>query len=205
MADFAIEDDLRRLALQTKNHFDGKLNILVNNAGLAKVVPTDQFDACYEAYKQTMQVNLNSVVYLTLRLAGCLRAGAQESGHASSVVNISSVAGQRVVQCSFAYGVSKGALNSLTEYLALELAPSIRVNAVSAGPIVTKIVERSGLSLEQFVDGAINTTALKRHGKTGEVAQAVLSLSIPERASYVTGTNFLVDGGFLIKPAVIWK
>lgn len=194
------EKDAEQLLKQTLENFDNKLDLLVNNAGFGLPVPHTQPEACYEAYKRTMQVNLNSTVYLTTMASAALQRAAEESGETSSVIMISSIAGLRPSDSLAAYSASKAAMNMYASSMAIELAPLVRVNCISPGPIETKIIERGGFSMEQFRIICSKTAPLGRTGSPDEVAEIALYFADHKRSSFVTGANMTIDGGCLIKP-----
>jgi NAD(P)-dependent dehydrogenase (short-subunit alcohol dehydrogenase family) len=119
----------------------------------------------------------------------------------SSVVNMSSIAAQIGTTGYAAYVASKGAVDSLTKALALELAPEIRVNAVAPGWIETPFTV-AGLNLSEdpaaFRKQAEQMHALNRIGLPEEIAKVIFFLATPE-SSFVTGTTLVADGGYLIK------
>ncbi|MFC3159069.1 SDR family NAD(P)-dependent oxidoreductase [Chryseobacterium arachidis] len=115
------------------------------------------------------------------------------------MVFISSISGN---YCSSvgntAYSSSKGALNALSENIALELsARNIRVNTVNPGMIATDMLYQKSLSEEQIKEDLENYP-LKRYGKPEDVAYAVIYL-LSEASSWVTGSSLLIDGGFTLK------
>ncbi|GAB3274421.1 hypothetical protein GCM10027347_47300 [Larkinella harenae] len=92
------------------------------------------------------------------------------------------------------YAASKAALNAVTKIAALELAPrKIRVNAVSPGPVGTEIMNKLGLD-HTVEEQMINSIPLARMGRANEVADLIAYLA-GDSASFITGTNFLIDGG----------
>lgn len=199
-ADLSLESGVEHLAQVSLSHFDGRLNLLVNNAGMSIIVSHEKALECFEAFKKVMQTNLFSTVHLTLLLAPALKKAAIESKTLSNVINISSVAASRTCQVLFSYSCSKAAMNMFTSSISSELAPLVRVNTISPGPIETKIIERTGVPLEIFRESASRTTLLGRIGRPEEVAECVTFLIDPSRASFITGANLVVDGGYLVAP-----
>jgi len=115
------------------------------------------------------------------------------SGRAS-LVNVSSIMGQRGLRPLAAYSATKGAVTALTKGLAVEYAPfAIRVNALAPGYVETALTERV-LRIPQAAKALLDRTQLKRFGTPEEIARAALFLASDD-ASYVTGAELVVDGG----------
>lgn len=180
-------------------HFEQRLDLLVNNAGLGLPVEHTKTEACYESFKRTIQVNLNSAVRLTLLSSGPLERTARDwcQGRPTSVINIGSLAAFRPTQSLAAYSVSKAALAMFTNCMACELAPLIRVNCINPGPVETKIIERAGFSLDMFKCASARVVPLQRIGHVDEVAEAALYLADSCRAGFITGAQLTIDGGAL--------
>lgn len=187
--------DLARSAAATAavqaalEHF-GRLDGLVNNAGLARFGPLADADPV--DLNAMLDVNLLAPVHLIRAALPALRA----SG--GCVVNVSSVGGALAMPDRAVYGASKAALNSLTRSLARELAPLVRVNAVLPGPVDTPMYDDLGLAPEQVAqlrDAMVESTPLGRFGTPDEVAPWVCRLLDPEAAGWVTGALIPVDGG----------
>ncbi|MDP7397216.1 MAG: SDR family oxidoreductase [Lentisphaeria bacterium] len=188
-ADMLTADGAAKLADAVKNHWDG-LDILVNNAGdvIGRSTLAEADDRHIE---QTLGLNLNSVVDLTRRLIPLL-----EKGQAPAIVNITSITafngGQGGVSV---YGAAKGGILGLTRSLAGELCPTIRVNAVAPGVIITDIHRRT-TTPERMVQIA-EKTPLGRNGDPDECAGAVLLLA-GAGGSFITGDVIHVNGGLWI-------
>jgi 3-oxoacyl-[acyl-carrier protein] reductase len=156
----------------------GRFDALVNNAGIALEEPLDRFDA--EIWQRTLAINLTAPVALTRALEGRLVDGA--------VVNVASTDARVGSYSSAAYAASKAALVSATRSLANLLARSrIRVNSVSPGWIDTQMTTLPELAAE--------VAPMQRIGRPEEVGDAVAWL-LGSQSSFVTGSDFVIDGGF---------
>lgn len=188
-ADVTVEPDRERMITRTLEAFRG-LDILVNGAGILQGGTLESTDA--GVWDRSMDVNLRAVYALTRLAAPHLitRRG--------SILNISSVAGLRPYPGVLAYCVSKAALDQLTRCLALELAPrGVRVNAVNPGVVMTDLHRTGGMSeadYAAFLERSQGTHPLGRVGQPEDVAALALFL-VSERAAWVTGGTFSVDGG----------
>lgn len=165
----------------------GKLDVLVNNAGLN--VRADFRHLSDADWTKIREVNLDGVVRIARDGFPLLHA----SG-AGSLINIASLMGHQPVRQVAAYAATKGAVAALTRALAVEYAPSnIRVNTVSPGFIETALTER--ITKNPFTSKALLERApLRRFGTARDVAKAALFFASDD-ASYVTGAELLVDGG----------
>ena len=161
------------------------VDVLVNNAGISHVGLISQISP--EEWDRLFAVNVKSI-YNTVRAV--LPAMLQRQ--AGAVVNVSSMWGQAGASCEAAYSATKGAVIALTQALARELGPSgIRVNAVSPGVIDTDM--NAHLS-EEDKQALAEDTPLGRIGTPEEAAKAILFLA---KASFITGQNLPVNGGYL--------
>src|SRR6201992_4034250 len=134
--DVSRDDDCKRIVAAASPW--GRLDVLVNNAGTTKHVPHGDLDGLSsEDFQRLFGVNTIGPFQMVRATRALLEAAAKESGRASSVVNVSSVAGISGIGSSVAYAASKGALNTITYSLARALAPLIRVNTVCPGYIDT--------------------------------------------------------------------
>jgi NAD(P)-dependent dehydrogenase (short-subunit alcohol dehydrogenase family) len=167
-----------RLVAETAGEL-GRLDALVNNAGVTVAKPALELVA--EDFDAIFSIDVRAAFLLS-------QHAARRMGEGGAIVNVTSVH-EHVPRSGFAlYASAKAALGMLTRSLALELAPSIRVNAVAPGAIATERNEEA-----QALAGEI---PLGRAGEPAEVA-AVVSFLASEQASYVTGASYLVDGGFV--------
>ncbi|XP_028178857.1 uncharacterized protein LOC114365728 [Ostrinia furnacalis] len=189
-ADVSKGDDAKLIISKTLETF-GKIDVLVNNAGIARVGGLLAGDLM-NSYDEVMNTNLRAVFHLT-----CL-ATPHLVKTKGNVVNISSVAGCSTPPPMFVtYAASKAALDQFTRGAALELAPSgVRVNGVSPGPVVTDIIENSGMPTSY--DEWATKTALGRSSDSVEIADLVLYLA-SDKAKCITGSSVVADNGYLLK------
>ena len=167
-------------------HF-GRIDALVNNAGTAVFKPL--LETSHEEWQRVLDVNLSGPFHCAQACAPVMIA--QGGG---SIVNITSVSGLRASTLRVAYGTSKAGLMHLTKQQAAEWGEvGIRVNAVSPGPVDTamaKAVHSADIRADYH-----DAIPLNRYGLESEIADAVWFLC-SDRASYITGQNLAVDGGF---------
>ena len=186
-ADVSKRSEVNAMVAQCEREL-GKITLLVNNAGVAgQALFQDVTDEMWERY---FGVNLNGA-------RNTIQAVLPNMLHEKSgcIVNISSIWGQHGASCEVTYSCTKHALIGLTRALAMELAPSgIRVNCVAPGCIDTDMI--ANLSPEDKAELA-DSTSLCRMGMAEDVADAITLLA-SERARFVTGQVFGVDGGLLI-------
>ncbi|HEY3669463.1 MAG TPA: SDR family NAD(P)-dependent oxidoreductase [Acidimicrobiia bacterium] len=190
--------DLAQQAVATAVGDFGRLDVLVNNAGIVQGDDRDTWDTTEEKWDQVLQVNLRSVfVCSKAAIPAMLRAGG------GSIVNVASIAAS-VCTGGSAYAASKGAILSYTRHTARELARrGVRMNAVSPGFMRTPMTtgERDGLgeaAQEERVAGFAAHLPMKRMGAMDDIADAILFLASDE-ASYVTGQELIVDGGYVVR------
>ncbi|CAG2174431.1 unnamed protein product [Oppiella nova] len=192
VGDVTKEDDCRRLVDATIKSF-GKLDVLVNNAGYGAITSIYNTDLM-ATYDSLMATNLRSVVYLTHL---CV---AQLEKTKGNIVNISSIAGLKPFDQVSVYCMSKVALDMVSKCLALELAPKgIRVNTINPASVRTNFDTAMGLTRKQYDDLLAyreQSYPLGRVGEAIDIANVVLFLASDE-SSWVTGINFLSDGGAL--------
>lgn len=195
-ADLELEADVGRLFEESLGHFRGRLDLLVNNAGLSVRQGAESAAASeYANFRRTLQVNLCAAVRLTLLAREPLERTARLccGGRPTSVIQISSIVASRPLE-DYSYCVSKCALSMFANCMSGQLGPLVRVNTISPGPIETKIIERGGHSMDSFKALAARSVPLGRIGQADEVAEAVVFLADQERASYISGAQLSVDG-----------
>ncbi|MDX6725774.1 MAG: meso-butanediol dehydrogenase / (S,S)-butanediol dehydrogenase / diacetyl reductase [Baekduia sp.] len=199
----AVEGDLtdretvRRIALEVEERL-GTVDVLVNNAavpggaGDAAIIDLDD-----ELWYRTVDVNLNAVYLVTKAFAGgMVRAGA------GSIINISSVAGRAGQPRMGAYCATKFAVVGLTQQLALELAPAVRVNCICPGSTDTDMMDGTFVRRDQAAGSApgtakaarVRSLPLARQGRPEDLGNAVVFLA-SDAASWITGQTLNVDGG----------
>lgn len=165
----------------------GRLDVLVNNAGGGPQV--ESAHAPRGLTEKLVQLNLLAPFYLSQAAHAVMSA--QESG--GSIINIASVSAVRSSPFSAIYGASKAGLLNLTESLAMEWGPKIRVNAIIAGLVATENA-RDHYGGEEGIAHVGAMLPLKRMGKPQDIANACLYLASP-LAAYVSGAHLAVHGG----------
>lgn len=180
-------------AIQEK---EGKLNILVNNAGVTWGAPLEDYPA--EAWDKIQNLNVKSAFVMTQKCLPLLKAAATQADPAR-VINITSVAGLVPASMSaYAYGPSKAALNHLTRILASELAAfDITVNAIAPGVFPSRMT-KFVLQDEETTKLQERQVPLKRLGEPQDMEGLAVFLSAPASA-YITGNVICLDGGTAVK------
>jgi NAD(P)-dependent dehydrogenase (short-subunit alcohol dehydrogenase family) len=185
-ANTGSDDDRAEVVRRTVEEF-GSLDVLVNNTGIN---PTygPLVDADLNAVRKLFDVNVVGALGFVQ-----LAVKAWMGEHGGSIVNIASIAGLRSSGVISAYGASKAALIRLTEELAWQLGPGIRVNAVAPAVVKTKFAEMLYTADEE---AAAARYPMKRLGQPEDVAQLVAFLASGQ-ATWITGETVRVDGGML--------
>ena len=189
LADVREHSQLDRIVSETIANY-GRIDVLVNSAGIIKSGTIE--NTTLDDWDKMININLRSVFVLMQK---CLSYLAETKGN---IVNVSSVAGTRAFPNVLAYCVSKAAVDQLTRCTALELAPKgIRVNAVNPGVVVTNIHKRGGMedeAYDAFLEHSKTTHPIGRVGTPDEVADLIYYLA-SEKASWITGATYEIDGG----------
>jgi len=171
-----------------------RLDVLVNNAGIEPDKPFVELAVC--EWDRVINVNLRAAFLLTQL---CLPLFPESGG---CIVNISSIHATHAFPNSVPYACSKAGLVALSRNLALELAPrKIRVNAISPGYIDTRLWDeylRSSADPEALASQTAALHPVGRRGVPDDIGEAALFLATPS-ASFITGTNLVVDGGITIR------
>lgn len=170
----------------------GKIDVLVNNAGVACVKPIA--DHTPEEWDRVFNVNVKSIYWASRHVIPVMKA--RKSGLILNTGSISSVAG---MPGQGAYGPSKGAVIQLTRQMAIDYAPDgIRVNAVCPGTVDTPLLRHSAAESgdpEGFLRGLADAHPIGRIADAEEIAQFFLFLA-SDRARFFTGAILMIDGGF---------
>lgn len=188
--DVADETSVKEMTVKVAERY-GKVDVLVNHAEVS--TQGNLFNLSVEAFDKVMRVNVTGAYICSKYCAPHM------IGEGASIVNIASTKALMSEPNSEAYAASKGALLSLTHALAASLGPKVRVNAISPGWIEDhtwkKKKDRKFVALRekdhmQHLAGRVGTPE--------DIAKAVLYLS-GEEAGFITGANFIIDGGMSVK------
>jgi len=167
----------------------GRLDVLVNNAGIAVLKPLSELTAA--DWERQNKVNLDSVFYGTQRAVALMR----KIGQGGSIVNLSSIGGLVGVQMCGAYGAAKGGVRIFSKVVAMECAAeNIRCNSVHPGMIETAMQDVARRDNPEGFKEIVSGIPMKRMGTPLDIANMNLFLASDE-ANYITGCEFVVDGG----------
>ncbi|MGH2317643.1 SDR family NAD(P)-dependent oxidoreductase [Planococcus sp. SE5232] len=187
LADITKRSDILAAIERTMQRF-GALDILVNNAGMN--IRSSLSEATDAEWHQIMDTNAQSVFMFSQEAVKKMDSG-------SSIINISSVGGDRALKTGVVYAASKAAIIQMTKVMAMEWGPkNIRVNAIGPWYFKTPLTEKI-LSDPEYLDSILAVTPMKRVGELPEVASPVVFLA-SDAASYITGQTLFVDGGMSI-------
>jgi NAD(P)-dependent dehydrogenase (short-subunit alcohol dehydrogenase family) len=186
-ADSSKPDDNKHLVEQAVKEFGG-LHVAVNNAGIGGPIgPVGEYPI--DGWDKVIAINLSGVFYgMRYQIPAMLKSGG------GSIVNMASILGKVGTKGSAAYVAAKHGVIGLTESAALEYADQkLRINAVGPGYIKTPLLESLD---EATMKALVGLHPMGRLGEASEVAELVLWLS-SDKASFVTGSYYNVDGGYL--------
>ena len=196
VADVSSLSAIDNVVNEIKSEF-GNIDTLFVNAGVFIPAPVGQITE--DMFDNLMNINFKGAVFTIEKFLPILNNGA-------SIINLSSINAYTGMPNTAVYGASKAALNSYTRTAATELAPrKIRVNAVNPGPIATPIFSKTGMSEEQLKgmgEAMQNRIPLKRYGQPEEIAELVTFLA-SDKASFITGSEYNIDGGVNINPLLV--
>jgi NAD(P)-dependent dehydrogenase (short-subunit alcohol dehydrogenase family) len=165
----------------------GTVDVLINNAGMSPLYPSLS-EVTEELFDKVIAVNLKGA----FRLSAAIGARMAQRG-SGAIVNISSVAAVQPAPGDVPYAIAKAGLNALTGGLARAYGPSVRVNAIMAGPFATDVTR--AWDMENFQERVRTSIPLQRVGQPDEIVGAALYLAGPA-ATYTTGAILKVDGGY---------
>ena len=190
VADVGKTEDVSRVLVEIKQKFN-RLDIMVNNAGMAPVTPIAK--QTLAEFDTVFNINVRAVVDLTTQALPLLK---ESKG---SIVNIGSAVANQPLPNMSVYSASKAALKTLTFVWAKELAKDgIRVNNIAVGPIETPIYDKTELSAEEaqaHKDRVTSLVPLGRFGQPKDIS-AIVALLVSNEGSFITGADIAVDGGF---------
>ncbi len=166
--------------------WSGRVDVLVNNAGIADFGPIEATE--FARWRRVMETNLDGVFM-------CSQAVLPELIKSKgNIVNIASISGLRASTLRVAYGSSKAAVIHLTKQQAAELGEhGVRANCVCPGPVRTKLA--MAVHSQEIIDAYHDAIPLNRYGSEREIAEGIAFLA-SDQASYITGQILAVDGGF---------
>ncbi|WP_417684664.1 SDR family NAD(P)-dependent oxidoreductase [Roseibium sp.] len=183
--DVSHEDQVDEMTAAVVEQF-GRLDAVVNNAGVADFGPIEETD--FRRWRTIMDTNLDGVFLVSQAAIPHLKKTR------GSLVNIGSISGLRASTLRVAYGTSKAAVIHLTKQQAAELGEyGVRANCVCPGPVRTKLA--MAVHTQDIIDAYHDAIPLNRYGSEREIA-SVIAFLCSEDASYVTGQVIASDGGF---------
>jgi 3-oxoacyl-[acyl-carrier protein] reductase len=185
-ADASRPADVQRLFAEARKAF-GRLDVLVNNAGIYEPVPLEQVTA--EHFHRQFNLNVLGLILATQE------AVKQFGPSGGSIINISSVVSVSGAANIAVYSATKGAVDAVTRSLAQELGPrNIRVNSINPGMVETEGLHATGIAESDFRKQFEARTPLGRIGQPQDIAPAVAFLASSD-ASWITGETLVISGG----------
>ena len=185
--DISMKEGAERVVQEIVESF-GRIDTLINNAARTRFGPFSQVTE--EDWLDVVNTNLKGTFFTS---AAAVRFMEKSSG--GSIVNVSSCAAELMVPFHSVYAMSKGGIETLTQQLALELAPRIRVNCIAPGPTSTDRNRRYDVHYDENWGRVI---PMKRVAAPEDMVGAVAFLASP-KASYITGQVLHIDGGWTLK------
>ena len=196
-ADISKEDDSIRLIQRSIDLFS-RIDVLVNNAGIQEDIPFT--DTTLDDWYKVLAVDLTGPFICSREAVKQMLK--QEKPKGGNIINISSVHQRIPKPHHLAYATSKAGIEMMTKTMALELAGhNIRANLVAPGAILTEM-NRELIESKTEMESIIKKIPMGRVGNADEVANIVEFLA-SDKASYVTGTTFFVDGGMTLYPSFL--
>jgi NAD(P)-dependent dehydrogenase (short-subunit alcohol dehydrogenase family) len=187
-ADVSTREDVVKVA-EDIEQWSGSFEVLLNLPGKNSTTPFLELEM--DEYDDIMDVNLKGTVVVNQIFAKKMI----DKGTKGSIINISSVSSTTPLSRVFTYSVSKAGVNSVTQYLARELAPyGIRVNAIIPGFFPAE--QNRKILDDARIESIMNHTPMKRFGEAEELQGAAVWLASDKASSFVTGALIRVDGGF---------
>ena len=188
--DVSKADSIKSLIEQTLERYH-RLDFLINNAGVSRFKPIDELTI--EEFDEVLSINLRSAFICTKLAAPYLK---QQHG---AIINIASTRALMSEPDSEAYAASKGGLVALTHALAVSLGPEVRVNAISPGWIEVRDWKKASERSEvHHTEADRQQHPVGRVGTPEDIGKAAVFLCSGE-AGFVTGQNFIIDGGMTVK------
>jgi NAD(P)-dependent dehydrogenase (short-subunit alcohol dehydrogenase family) len=192
---------VRASVQQAHAHF-GRLDILVNAAGVNIRQPFDNFTE--SDWERLMNINLKGAFFAAQEAARVMRAQGKDQGESRSsgkIINIGSIVFEIAIPNVSLYAVSKGGMRAMTRSLALELAKDrINVNAIAPGRFWTSMTD-TFFSVPELYDSAVSVIPLERPGIAADLAGVAVLLA-SDASDYITGQTIFVDGGWLVNGGV---
>jgi NAD(P)-dependent dehydrogenase (short-subunit alcohol dehydrogenase family) len=197
--DVSNEDQVKKAVDETVKKY-GKIDALLNIAGIIVVKPVEEIT--FEEFRRLFDVNVGGV-FLTIKYVVPYM---KKQGY-GVIVNVASISGHIGQVRHSVYGATKGAIIAFTKQLAVDLAPyNIRVVSVSPGTVDTEMArsdvmeesKRLGVSFEELKKEREKDALIPRWADPKEIAEVIYFLA-SDAASYITGTDILVDGGYTAK------
>ncbi len=183
--DVSVPEQVDAMMVDTDAAF-GRLDALVNNAGVADFGPIEETD--FARWREVMATNLDGVFLCSQAAIPALKKTR------GAIVNIASISGLRASTLRVAYGTSKAGVIQLTKQQAAELGEfGVRANCVAPGPVRTKLA--MAVHTQDIIDAYHDAMPLNRYGSEEEIGNVIVFLCSAQ-ASYVTGQVIAADGGF---------